>query len=114
MSDIAPVRVHDAYHVRPAALDIAQPSAPLHPARGQDATPTAAAPFALSLTNPVLEALYTAAYDPRGLSPDTTPRGVEIDRIEMIKEGFDHIRDLIRTISETAAAENGGNLDTRL
>lgn len=65
------------------------------------------APMELTVNNPVLASHFAAqsVYDVRGVQEDGSPRGVEIDRIEMIKTGFEHIRNVISTISENAQAE---------
>lgn len=70
-------------------------------------TMTEHAPVTLTLCDPALESCFAAhlLYDPRGIDTDTTPRGVDIDRIEMIKTGFDHIRDMIGAISDSLDAE---------
>ena len=57
-------------------------------------------------------AFYAQAYDNRSAGADSTPRGVEIDRIEMIKQGFDHMRDMIQTISENAA-DGAASMDVK-
>ncbi|MBE3639899.1 hypothetical protein [Mangrovicoccus algicola] len=54
---------------------------------------------------PVAGTLTAAPHDPRQLRPDDTPRGVEIDRIEMIRHGFAHLRELLQAISAAAEAE---------
>lgn len=68
----------------------------------------------LTLVNPALESYFAAQalYDNRGVHDDATPRGVEIDRIEMIKTGFEHIRSMITKISDNiqndGASEGAG------
>ncbi|MEM8554051.1 MAG: hypothetical protein AAGF71_04390 [Pseudomonadota bacterium] len=61
----------------------------------------------VTINNPVLESVYTAhlTYDVRGVSEDLTPRGVEIDRIKMIEQGFEHIRNMI---NPQGNAQSGG------
>lgn len=86
---------------------------PIAPAVAQNRTahtpPTVTEPalVKLALCDPALESCFAAhlLYDPRGIDTDPTPRGVDIDRIEMIKTGFDHIRDMIGAISDSLDAE---------
>ncbi|WP_172331704.1 hypothetical protein [Mangrovicoccus sp. HB161399] len=81
--------------------------------RGPAPKPEAAA-VEILLVNAALESYYASLYDPRTLHPDPTPRGVEIDRIEMIKEGFDHLRELIQAITKAAADDFLPSTDIRL
>lgn len=68
-------------------------------------------PLELSITNAATETAFNAAaYDNRGISNDTSPRGVEIDRVKMIQDGFEHMRNMIQTISE-GTAEQAQTLD---
>lgn len=83
------------------------------------ADPDGDVPVAVTLFDPTLERIFAAesVYDPRGIQLDNSPRGVEIDRIEMIKQGFDHIRELIEKISETTGQPGETNavlLDIKL
>ena len=74
-------------------------------------------PIAMTPPAHMSEAVFAlrAAYDTRATGADATPRGVEIDRIEMIREGFEHMRSVLSTISENAAASGAGEtLDTTM
>ncbi|WP_138469694.1 hypothetical protein [Poseidonocella sp. HB161398] len=77
------------------------------PARDHDAP-------GLPAYNDLMASCLAAFYDERVLHPDPTPRGVEIDRIEMIEQGFDHIRELFAAISAAAAEDLGPATDLRL
>lgn len=72
---------------------------------------TPAAEIQQTIVNPAMESAFAAMsqYDNRGVTTDGTPRGVEVDRIQMIETGFEHMRAMIAAGSQTA--QSGQSLD---
>ncbi len=114
MNSIAPVHVSSVSLARPAEGGEASRAADAEPLVRGPSTDPATAAVEILLVNAALESYYAGLYDERALRPDATPRGVEIDRIEMIEQGFDHLRELIEAISEAAAEDLLPSTDIRL